>query len=225
MTKSYRAILFDVYGTLLDVHGVALAAEAFFPGSGPALSQAWRRKQLEYTWLRTLAGRHADFWQVTSDALDYAAEELKLALLPQVRTELMQGYLRLPAFAEAASVLSALGQQDRQLAALSNGSPEMLDTALTGAGLAPLLDAVISIEAAGAFKVAPQAYQLAIERFGGSPRDFLLVSSNGWDVAGATHFGFDSFWVNRRNQPLERLGIAPTAIGQGLGDLVSWLAR
>jgi 2-haloacid dehalogenase len=225
VTRSYRAILFDVYGTLLDVHGVAIAAEAFFRGSGPALSQAWRRKQLEYTWLRTLAGRHADFWQVTGDALDYASEELNLALLPHVRTELMQRYLRLPAFAEAASVLSALGQADRRLAALSNGSPSMLNTALTGAGLAPLLDAVISIEPAGAFKVAPQAYQLAIERFGGSPHDFLLISSNGWDVAGATYFGFDSFWVNRTNQPQERLGIEPTAIGQSLGDLVSWLAR
>lgn len=214
----------DVYGTLLDVHDVAVAAETFFPGFGPSLSQAWRRKQLEYTWLRTLAGRHADFWQVTGDALDYAAEELRLVLASDVRAALMQGYLTLPAFPGAASLLSELRRGGATLAALSNGSPEMLDAALTAAALAPLLDAVISIEAAGAFKVAPRAYQLAIERFGGSARDFLLVSSNGWDVAGATHFGFDTFWVNRANQPLERLGIAPTAVGQALPDLMTWLS-
>lgn len=222
--RSYRAILFDVYGTLLDVQGVAAEAEALFPGHGSKLSEAWRRKQLEYTWLRTLASRHADFWQVTGEALDYAAEGLKLTLTPDARAQLMQRYLTLPAFAQAAAVLSELRRLGARLAALSNGSPAMLDAALAGAALAPLLDAVISVEAAGAFKVAPQAYHLAVSRFGGSPGDFLLVSSNGWDVAGATHFGFDTFWVNRLNQPLERLGIAPTAIGHELADLSSWLA-
>jgi 2-haloacid dehalogenase len=224
MPRKYRAVLFDVYGTLLDVHGIAVLAEQHFPGSGMALSQGWRSKQLQYSWLRTLALRHADFRQVTADALEYAAEELSLPLAPGVRDELMQYYLRLPAFAGAGMLLQALRDKGVvALAALSNGSPEMLGPALERAGLRPLLDDVLSIEQVRRYKVAPEAYQLALDRFGGEPRDFLLVSSNGWDVAGATIFGFDTFWVNRTQAPVERLGVVPTAIGTQLDDLVAWL--
>lgn len=216
-------LLFDVYGTLLDVHGVALRAEALFPGKGRALSMLWRDKQLQYTWLRTLAGRHADFWQVTGEALDYAGESLSLPLSPSLRDELLGLYLRLPAWPDAAAALRDLRGRGYRLATLSNGTPQMLEAALGAAGLRGLLDAVLSIEAAGRYKVAPEAYRIAVEQFGGPPSDFVLVSSNGWDVAGAGHFGFRTFWVNRAGAPVERLGIAPSGIGASLSDLHAWL--
>ncbi len=224
MPKAARAILLDVYGTLLDVHGVAVRAEAMFPGKGRALSALWRDKQLQYSWLRTLAGRHADFRQVTADGLDYAAEALELSLSPAGRGELLDLYLQLPAWPDAPPALAALREAGHTLAALSNGSPQMLAPALEAAGLTPLLDDVLSIESAGRYKVAPEAYRLAVDRFGGAPADFLLVSSNGWDAAGARLFGFRAFWVNRAGAPVERLGVVPTGVGTTLGDLVAWLA-
>lgn len=223
MPQRFRTILFDVYGTLLDVHGVAARADVLFPGHGNALSIVWREAQLRYTWLRTLAGRHADFWQVTGDALDYAAEALGLELSAATRQDLMGLYLRLPAWPEVAQTLQTLRDRNIKLAALSNGTPQMLEAALGTVGLLPLLGAVLSIEATGRYKVAPEAYRIAVDRFGGSPADFLLVSSNGWDVAGAGHFGFATFWVNRTGSPVERLGIAPSGIGTSLADLAAWL--
>ena len=224
MSQPFRAILFDVYGTLLDVHGIAREADVLFPGQGRALSLLWRDKQVQYTWLRTLAGRHADFSQVTGEALEYAAESLSVPLTTAMRNELLRLYLRLPAWPDALPALTVLHTAGHRLAALSNGTPQMLEAALNAAGLLPLLDTVLSVEAAGRYKVASEAYHIALDRFGGTPQDFVLVSSNGWDVAGAGHFGFRTFWVNRAGAPIERLGITPSAIGTSLGDLVAWLA-
>lgn len=224
MSQPFRVILFDVYGTLLDVHGITREADALFPGQGRALSLLWRDKQVQYTWLRALAGRHADFSQVTGEALEYAADSLSVPLTAAMRDELLRLYLRLPAWADALPALTVLHTAGHRLAALSNGTPQMLDAALDAAGLLPLLDTVLSVEAAGRYKVAPEAYRIALDRFGGTPQDFVLVSSNGWDVAGAAHFGFRTFWVNRAGAPIERLGITPSAIGTSLGNLVAWLA-
>ena len=218
-----RAILFDAYGTLLDVHSVAARAEQLFPGQGAALSALWRDKQLQYSWLRTLANCYADFWQVTGEALDYAVARLGLTLSPGDRASLLGQYERLSAFADALPMLEALTELGIPLAVLSNGTPHMLEAAFTAAGLRQQFAQLLSVDAARCYKTAPEAYQLAIDAFGGAPQDFVLVSSNGWDVAGGGHFGFRTFWVNRLEAPVEQLGIAPTAIGRSLADLLPWL--
>jgi 2-haloacid dehalogenase len=222
--QGIRAVLFDAYGTLLDVHSVAQLAERLFPGQGAALSTLWRDKQLQYTWLRTLAGRYAGFRAVTGDALDYAAEQLELGLNASDRERLVAEYERLAPFADAPPALAELATLGVPLAVLSNGTPAMLEAAFGAAGLRDRFAALLSVDVVGKYKTAPEAYRIAIDAFGGRANDFVLVSSNGWDVAGATHFGFRTFWVNRQNAPVERMGIAPTAIGSSLADLAPWLA-
>jgi 2-haloacid dehalogenase len=219
-----RAVLFDAYGTLLDVHSVTVRGDALFPGTGAALSALWREKQLQYSWLRTMSGRYADFWQVTGDALDYAAERLGLSLTPEARSALMAEYERLAPFADAASALTEVARLGVPLAVLSNGTPHMLEAAFGAASLRDRFAALISIDPAQRYKTAPEAYKLAVDLFGGTPAEFVLVSSNGWDIAGGGHFGFGTFWVNRQAAPVERMGVAPSAIGTGLADLARWLA-
>ena len=217
-----QAILFDVYGTLLDVHGVAAKADDLFPGRGAALSALWRRKQIDYTRLRTLSGRHADFGTVTADALDFALEALGLAPAPTDRADLIAAYATLPAFADALPALRALHSSGLRLGVLSNGTPPMLERALGAAGLLELFERVLSVEAVHKFKTAPEAYQLGPDAFDLPAGDIGFVSSNGWDVAGAGWFGFATFWVNRAGEPPERLGISPGATGRSLAELVGW---
>ena len=221
--STLRAILFDAYGTLLDVHSVAARAEQLFPGQGHALSALWRDRQLQYSWLRTLSGQYADFWQVTGDGLDYAVARLGLTLTSSDRALLLGEYLRLAAFADAAPMLQAVSELGIRLAVLSNGAPHMLEETFGAAGLRHHFARLLSVDEARRYKTAPAAYQLAVDAFGGAPEDFVLVSSNGWDVAGGGHFGFRTFWVNRLDAPVEALGIQPTAIGRSLADLVPWL--
>jgi 2-haloacid dehalogenase len=221
--RRFRALLFDAYGTLLDVHSISLLAEEIFPGSGSRLSALWREKQLQYTWLRTLSGRYADFRQVTGEALDYAVAALGLSLAQADRERLMSAYDRLTAFSDASSALEAVAGFGFPLAVLSNGTPQMLETAFAAAGLRQHFTALLSVDAARVYKTAPEAYQLALARFGGTPSDFLLVSSNGWDIAGAAAFGYATFWVNRLGAPVEQLGVTPTGVGTGLADLAPWL--
>jgi 2-haloacid dehalogenase len=218
-----RAVLFDAYGTLLDVHSVTVLAEKFFPGQGAALSVLWREKQLQYTWLRTMAGRYADFWQVTGDSLDYASERLGLPLSGEARSQLMASYERLTPFADAAPALTAVAAIGVPLAVLSNGTAHMLESAFTAAGMRDRFAALLSVDAVRRYKTAPDAYRIAIETFGGEAREFVLVSSNGWDVAGAAHFGFRTFWVNRLGAPVERMGVQPLGTGSSLADLAPWL--
>jgi 2-haloacid dehalogenase len=219
-----RAVLFDAYGTLLDVHGVAVLAEQTWPGSGAALSTLWRDKQLQYTWLRTLQNDYADFWQVTGEALDYAVGRLGLTMTADVREELAVAYESLPAFPDAAAVLATLAEAAMPLAVLSNGTPKMLERAFGAVRLRGHFQALLSVDGVRHYKTAPEAYQMAIDAFGGRPEEFVLVSSNGWDIAGGARFGFKTFWVNRMGAPVERLGSAPTAIGTSLADLSPWLA-
>ena len=170
----------------------------------------WRSKQLEYTWLRSLMKKHADFWQVTGDALDYALDAHDLQD-PALRTDLMQAYLALDAYPEVVSVLKRLQATGLQTAILSNGSPAMLEAAVTSAGIATLLDANISVEEVGIYKPDPRVYQLAVDRLGVAPRQISFQSSNAWDAVGAATFGFRVAWVNRFGQRRERLTAQPDA--------------
>jgi len=218
-----KAVLFDAYGTLFDVHSVIVLAEQLFPGQGTALSQAWRTKQLEYTWLRTLAGRYADFWQVTGDALAWSARALQLPLTPAQHAELLNAYLSLQPFPENLDVLRELKQRGLALGTLSNGTPAMLAAAIAGAGMESLLTHVLSVDRVQRFKTDRAAYQLGPDAIGAPATDILFVSSNCWDAAGAAWFGYRTFWVNRSGAPLEELGVAPEGVGRSLVDVLAFV--
>ena len=219
-----RAVLFDAYGTLLDVRHVAALAELHWPSSGEALSILWRDKQLQYTWLRTLMHSYADFWQVTGDALDFSVSRLGLKMTVEIRDELMAAYESLSPFPDVRPMLTTLASTGIRLAVLSNGTPTMLEKAFGAAGLRAAFAALLSVDAVNSYKTSPQVYQIAIDAFGGAPEDFVLVSSNGWDIAGAARFGFRTFWVNRLGAPTERLGVTPSYIGNTLAEFPPWLA-
>lgn len=218
-----RAVLFDVYGTLLDVHGLVGALEELLPGQGAAVSALWRQKQIDYTRLRTLSGRHADFAQVTADGLDFALEKLGQSLGAVERDWLLRAYETLPAHPDALPALTQLAARGIRLGVLSNGTPEMLEAGLRAARLTALLPVVLSIEPAGKYKTAPEAYQLGVDALGVAPGEIGFVSSNAWDAVGATWFGFRVFWCNRGGEPMERLGTRPEREGRGLGEVAAWV--
>ncbi|MEO8103858.1 MAG: haloacid dehalogenase type II [Betaproteobacteria bacterium] len=205
------ALVFDAYGTLFNVHSVIARCEELFPGKGTALSQLWRSKQLEYTWLRSLMGRYVDFNQVTADALRHACRSLGLDGIAGAHETLNQAYRTLQPFDDAIPALTALTKipQPPKLAVLSNGAPDMLDAVVRHAGLQTLLDAVLSVDAVGVFKPDPRVYQLAVDHYRVAPIRIGFVSSNGWDAAGAKAFGFTVFWVNRGGTAQEELGVTP----------------
>ena len=215
------ALVFDAYGTLFNVHSVIDKCEELFPGKGPALSQLWRSKQLEYTWLRSLMGRYEDFDQVTIDGLKYACRVLALDYTEQVLADLNRAYRTLQLFDDALPALHALKALHPQprLAILSNGAPEMLNAVVKHNRLEPLLDAVLSVDTVGIFKPDPRVYQLAVDRLQMMAGRIGFVSSNGWDAAGARAFGFTVFWVNRANAPPEELGVMPNHVLQSLREL------
>jgi 2-haloacid dehalogenase len=199
-----HAVVFDAYGTLLDVH-TAMARHADRLGAGwSAISADWRRKQLEYSWIRSLAGpaHHRDFWRLTEEALTWTAARHGVddtGLLSDV----LGAYRRLDAYSEVASVLSAIRASRVRTAILSNGEPAMLTDAVRSAGLETLLDAVLSVETAGVFKPDPRVYRLAEDHFGTPADRMAFVSSNAWDAFGARAHGFKVFWVNRDRLPQE----------------------
>jgi 2-haloacid dehalogenase len=202
MASVVKACVFDAYGTLFDVHSaVARHAAAIGPGAD-AMSRSWRLKQLEYSWIRSLMGRHTDFWEITGDALDYAMRSADIADA-NLREQLMQAYLRLDAYPEVPNVLRRLRSAGIRTAILSNGSPAMLDAAIGTAGLGELLDATLSIEAVGIYKPDPRVYQLAVDTLGVAASEISFQSSNVWDAAGAASFGFQVVWINRTRQPAE----------------------
>jgi 2-haloacid dehalogenase len=207
--------VFDAYGTLFDVDAAARMA-ASEPGGAelvkhwPQLSADWRRKQLEYTWLRSLAGAYVDFWQITQDALDWALDAAGLDD-PGLRARLLDLYRHLAAFDEVPEVLRALKAQGVRLAILSNGSRDMLADAVTSAGLTDIFDAVLSVDEVSIFKPARTVYDLVGARFGTAPGDVLFVSSNGWDICSGAAYGFRTLWVNRAAVPMDRLYGAPDA--------------
>ena len=220
MAQEISALVFDAYGTLFDVHSVSRLAETLFPGQGAALSMAWRTKQLEYTWLRSLMGRYEDFSRVTQSALEWTFESLQLEADEAARRSLLDEYLRLATFPEVPDVLRKLAQT-KPLAILSNGHPEMLDAVVDHNGLRSLFrGGVLSVHAAKIFKPDASVYRL-VEDALGVPRSMMgFVSSNGWDAAGAKSFGFRAFWVNRADAPVERLGVRPDAVVKDLEGIV-----
>jgi 2-haloacid dehalogenase len=207
-TPGIRACVFDAYGTLFDVHSAVARLRPRLGAQADALSQLWRTKQLEYTWLRALMGRHTDFWQVTGDALDYALAHFQVEPGP-VREPLMQAYLALDAYPEVPEVLRRLREGGLKTAILSNGEPRMLEAGARSAGIAGLLDAIYSVEDVGIFKPDPRVYQLAVDRLSVAPAEIAFQSSNAWDVHGAACFGLRPVWINRQGAPRERLPGGP----------------
>jgi 2-haloacid dehalogenase len=199
-----EACVFDAYGTLFDYASAAAQCRDALGDRLHSLTALWREKQLQYTWLRGLQGRHADFWQVTGDALDFALETLGLAEAG-LRARLMDLYLTLDAFPEVPEVLHRLRAAGIRTAILSNGSPKMLDAAVKNAGIADLLDAVLSVEAVGVYKPHPNVYRLAVDRFGIPAAAISFQSSNSWDAWAASAFGMRVVWCNRYRQRPERL--------------------
>jgi 2-haloacid dehalogenase len=214
-----KAMVFDAYGTLFDVYSVAALGDQLFPGKGKELSQLWRLKQIDYTWLRSLMGKHEDFWKVTQDGLDFTCKQLNLECTTAQRDQLMQAYNHLTAFPDVRPALEGLAPLPRAI--LSNGSPAMLQAAAKSSGIEGLLKHIISVEDAGIFKPSPKVYQLAVDKFKIADRSNIgFVSSNCWDAIGAKSFGFTVFWINRGNAPVDILGAKPDRILNKLTDLI-----
>lgn len=218
--KTLRALAFDAYGTLFDVFSVTALCDKRFPGSGNVLAQLWRMKQLQYSLLRSLMGHYTDFWQLTEDGLVYACKSLKLDLTADKRKQLMDAYLSLAAFPDVQPGLEALKQQGVRLAILSNGEPKMLAAAAKSAGIAALLDTIISADEVKIFKPSPRVYALASQRLKVDNAEVGFVSSNSWDVHGAASAGLRTFWIQRNAaDPPEELGYAADRIVHAITDL------
>ena len=216
--RGIRACVFDAYGTLFDVHAPAARLRDRLGARADTLSAVWRTKQLEYTWLRSLMRRHADFWQVTGEALDFALEDTGLTEGVD-REGLLQQYMTLAAYPDAAPALDRLRGAGLKTAILSNGEPKMLAAATGSARLDSRLDAVLSIEEAGVYKPDPATYRIAVERLDLTAGDICFVSTNAWDAAGAANFGFRVAWMNRFGRTAERLPAHPHAVIGGLDEL------
>ncbi len=216
--QQIAACVFDAYGTLFDVHSAVASQRARCGDVGEQISALWRAKQLEYTWLRSLMGRHADFWQVTGDALDYALDAFDINDAA-LRDDLMQAYLTLTSYPEVTGMLEKLRSGGMKIAILSNGSPPMLEAAVRGAGLEALVDHVLSVEEIGIYKPDPRIYQLAVDRLGVPAARISFQSSNAWDAAGAATFGMRVVWINRFGQRRERLPDGPDVELQSLDAL------
>jgi 2-haloacid dehalogenase len=212
------ACVFDAYGTLFDVATAAARCREALGGAAERLAALWRDKQLQYTWLRAVAGRHADFWQVTQDALDFALDSLALTD-NGLRERLLQLYLTLDAFPEVTPALRRLRGAGQRLAILSNGTPQMLAAAVEHAGLGGAFDAVLSVEAVGVYKPHPSVYRLACERLGLAAGAIAFISSNGWDAHAAAAFGMRVVWCNRAAQRPERLPGRPDREIRSLAEL------
>ncbi len=221
--EGIAACVFDAYGTLFDVHSAVGRHQERLGTDADAVSALWRTKQLEYTWLRSLMGRHIDFWCVTGDALDYALDAYGVTD-SALREDLMRAYLTLDAYPEVAEVLQVLKNAGLKTAILSNGSPDMLEAGVSGAGIGDRLDAVLSVEEVGIFKPDPRVYQLAVDRLGVSAAAISFQSSNAWDAVGAATFGMQVAWVNRFGQRRERLTAEPDAELKTLAELPPLLA-
>jgi len=213
-----KACVFDAYGTLFDFASAAKSCADVLGDKAERLTTLWRDKQLQYSWLRAVQGRHADFWQVTGDGLDYALDTLAIEQ-PGLRDRLMALYLALETFPEVPAMLRKLKQAGLRNAILSNGSPRMLEAIVTGARIDGLLDAVLSVEAARVYKPHPKVYQLAIDRLGVPAGAIAFQSSNAWDAHAASAFGMQVVWCNRYGQRRERLPGTPDREIRSLAEL------
>jgi 2-haloacid dehalogenase len=219
-----QACVFDAYGTLFDFASAAARCKDDLGGQAASLTALWRDKQLQYTWLRGLQGRHADFWQVTGDALDHAMATLRISDAG-LRSRLMQLYLTLDPFPEVPDTLRALKASGYATAILSNGTPDMLSAAVENARLDGLVDTIISVEEVGVYKPHPKVYQRAVDRLGLPSAGICFQSSNAWDAHAASAFGMRVVWCNRYGQRREHLPGAPDAEIRTLAELPSLLAK
>lgn len=219
-----KAIAFDAF-PIFDPRPVFTLAEQLFPGKGNELGNAWRTRQFEYQWLRALSGHYADFRQTTEDSLVFAAELLKLDLTADKRKLLMDAYLRLKTWPDAAPALKTLKSLGMRLAFLSNATPKILGAGIKNSGLEGVFEHILSTDRIKTYKPDPRAYQMGLEAFGLEKQEILFVAFAGWDAAGAKAFGYPTFWVNRLNLPVERLGVAPDGVGQNLNELVSFVEK
>ena len=219
-TGSIKALAFDAYGTLFDVFSVSSLCEQLFPGNGVALATMWRAKQLQYTLLRSMMDRYKDFRQITQDGLVYAARTLKLDLAADARARLMDAYMTLAAFPDVKPGLQELKAMGLRLAVLSNGEPMMLQSAARSAGIAELLDVMISVDDVKVFKPSPRVYELASAHLRMPTSSIGFVSSNSWDVNGASAAGLTTFWIQRAAaEPAEELGYPASYVLHLLTDL------
>ena len=226
-----KAVVFDAYGTLFDVYSIQTLAEEFYPGQGAEISVMWRDKQIEYTRLITQSDPHEasgskyyqPFWELTRLALEYTLDRLKLARTGGVVDGLMQQYAHLAPFPENLAVLKSLKKAGLPTAILSNGSPDMLESAVLSANMKDLLHHVISVDAIKLFKTSPESYGLVQKYLPLEKQEILFVSSNAWDALGATWFGFTTLWVNRQGLPYETIGPKPAYTGRNLANVLEVL--
>jgi 2-haloacid dehalogenase len=216
--RGARACVFDAYGTLFDVNSTVRCAEGMLGDRCQQLAELWRTKQLQYTWLRGLAGHYADFWQVTGDALDFALSTMQLEG-SALREQLLNSYLILNAYPEVTDALKRLRSSGIKLAILSNGTPTMLAKAAAHAGIDHLFDAVLSVEEVKVYKPHPSVYRLACEHLHLAPEQICFISSNGWDAYSAKAFGFRVVWCNRSGQSAEQIPQTPDAPIDTLAEL------
>ena len=221
--KSTQAIVFDLYGTLYDVHSVARLCDDLYPARGDALSRLWRQKQLEYTWLRSLMGLYVNFEKVTEDALRHSCAHLGLPLDAVTEQRLSDAYLRLTPFPDTPLALRRLKAAGLPLGILSNGSHYSIEQVVSNSGLNRAFDHLISVEEVKVFKPDNRVYALAEQRMGYAREEILFVSSNAWDASGAAHFGFPVCWINRQGGVFDELGIRPRQTHPDLEAMTDWL--
>jgi 2-haloacid dehalogenase len=217
-----KAVLFDAYGTLFDVHSLIDTAEALFPGRGHKLVLLWRDKQLEYSRVLTMSNRYASFWDLTCNALRYAVLRFELPVDPASEAKLLAQYRMLKPFPENLALLATLKKRGIPAGILSNGDPPMLEAAVQSAGFSAYVKPVLSVDTVRRFKTDAAAYALGTKALGLPAKEILFVSSNCWDVIGATWFGYTTLWVNRTGVPLDQLGVEPTRTGASLREVLSF---
>jgi 2-haloacid dehalogenase len=228
-----KAVVFDAYGTLFDVYSIQALAEELYPSHGADIAVKWRDKQIEYTRLITQSDPHnasgskyyQPFWELTRLSLEYTLDRLKLDRSSDQVKKLMEQYAHLTPFSENLAVLRKINDMGLITAILSNGSPEMLNSAVKSAGMESVLNHVISVDPIRLFKTSPESYGLVQKIIPVSKQEVLFVSSNAWDALGATWFGFKTLWINRQNLPYEALGPRPDYAGPDLTKVIEVLAK
>jgi 2-haloacid dehalogenase len=218
----YKAIAFDGF-VIIDPRPVSARAEEAFPGQGAALMEAWRTRQFEYTWLRTLMGRYVDFRQVTREALIAAAKAMKLLLSDATRDDLLRTFVELKAWPDVAPALRALRERDIRMAFLANPPASMFDAVVRNSGLDGLLEGHLSTDRVQLFKPHPRAYRMGLDAFELAPAEIVFAASAAWDAAGSKSFGYPTFWLNRTKAASEELGVAPDGTGSTMADLVQFV--
>ena len=222
--KTIKAVLFDAF-PVFDPRPVFALAEELFPGKGADLAAAWRTRQFEYTWLRTISHKYADFWQVTEDALVFAAKMTNVDLTSDKRSRLMEAYLELSCWPDVPAALRSLRDAGIRLAFLSNMTERMLRAGIRNSKLDGMFERVLSTDLVRVYKPDPFAYQMGVDALRLNRDEILFAAFAGWDAAGAKTFGYSTFWVNRLNQPAEELGEVPDAVGTTLDDLVRYVLK